>query len=343
MNASMNWSPEHCSASRTALATRSDAPRPVLGSKTRIFRGVLSPVRCRGFTLIELLVVIAIIAILAALLLPALARSKATARRVQCVSQLKQLGVAFNLLASDHNDRYPPAGLHYARGQMAWDSFLYRYIAKGASDADLVVGALDAEVSPKIEVCPADRGMRVSWVGNPPWFGVRSYAMNSVGPAWGSDYQVDTANRTYPLPDLTRNNRHGVGIYWQDNNNPYPDWEAKGYKTSVVKDASGTILLAEESGGQQIVGNEWTCICNGPQTSSGSANGNLYQIDTRARPQDANSGNGVNQGAALYRQHLNRFDYLFCDNHVEILRMEQTIGSGTLAAPRGMWTVSPTD
>jgi len=63
----------------------------------------------KAFTLIELLVVIAIIAILAALLLPALAKAKQAARRAQCVTNLKQVVLAFKVWEGDHGDKYPMA------------------------------------------------------------------------------------------------------------------------------------------------------------------------------------------------------------------------------------------
>ncbi len=301
--------------------------------------------RPSGFTLIELLVVIAIIAVLAAILLPALAAAKARALRMQCASDMRQCGLGIPSYVNDNNDMFPPAA--WATGsatastiQIAWDSYINRYIGGNLSDDEIVNGQgtflegdfAGADAAPHVLACPADQFPKVNWVGGTqPWFSLRSYAMVGCGPAQGTDYQ-----RSYSLglENLNLPGKLGVGMYWLSTATT-PNWSPLGYPSSVVRDPAGTIMLCEETSGQQIAGNVWTCVCLGPVQ-----NGNvLYQIDPVAKPQDPTSNDNQNEGGLLYAAQRNRFNYVYHDGHVESHKIEETVGSGTITAPKGMWTV----
>jgi prepilin-type N-terminal cleavage/methylation domain-containing protein len=94
------------------------------------------PVR-GGFTLIELLVVIAIIAVLAALLLPVLARARERGRQAACISNVRQQALAVFLYADDQNDVLPPVAFEDANGNdVVWPTLLDPYL-KSISRAHL--------------------------------------------------------------------------------------------------------------------------------------------------------------------------------------------------------------
>lgn len=107
----------------------------------------------RGFTLIELLVVIAIIAIIAALLLPALASAKAKARQIQCLGQMRQIGLATRLYADENGGLFPRSRHSAAASrQQPWERAIAPYI--GGPDTS---NSTFTNLAARIFHCSADK------------------------------------------------------------------------------------------------------------------------------------------------------------------------------------------
>ena len=180
-----------------------------------------------GFTLIELLVVIAIIAILAAILFPAFARARENARRASCQSNLKQVGIAFQMYAQDYDEAFPLTS--FPSPGSSWTEHTQPYIKsvqvyRCPSDAS---ARWNAAVVP-----PATPPYTTSYVLN-AWFGAgktNGYAkMSSVTESSNIIMMSEKAD------GATTGGDHFHPFFWGDTTNPGEEgsmgWTWTGGKT----------------------------------------------------------------------------------------------------------------
>jgi prepilin-type N-terminal cleavage/methylation domain-containing protein len=310
----------------------------------------------KGFTLIELLVVIAIIAILVAILLPALSKAKITALRSQDMNNMKQLAIGMSAFSGDHNNTYPPAYWAGNSGTVSWDTLLYTYVGGGsgtpqntmdfgvyANDLD-AAGAYGIALGLKIMACPLDTFTKVSWITG-SGFSIRSYAMVAASQNWGSGWDVPIQNG---LTSINSPGFMGVGISWVSTDDKTADWDPPGYPESVVRHPGSTLMLVELANSQNAEGNVWPAFCLGPILASPGSG--LYQIENGVPTNPKNlETTGASEGNQLYPAQRNRFSYAFHDGHVELLTYKQTINAKTLpggvlsTAPSGMWSIKTAD
>ncbi len=148
-------------------------------------KGAFQSLTTHGFTLIELLVVIAIIAILAALLLPALTRAKVKAQDISCRSNLRQLQLCWLLYVDDNNQALPPTST-WQTASIGWESRAPSW-AVGDAKHDVTTANLQRGLlfpynrSVGIYRCPADK---TPVVGNPSLLRTRTYQLDALLNYW---------------------------------------------------------------------------------------------------------------------------------------------------------------